>query len=381
MKVLVGICVAFMLMKGICLAQAPGRAIAGTVCDPSGDYAVIVECAPFQRTVRASIVEAGRTTMTDFALHVGNLRDAVTVHAASPQMHYESPTVSGVVTHDQIESVPLNGRGFLELAKLDPGVQSPSTTNRNRTLVPILGAPAMNVGGARFTVGGGSVRAVALGGAQISVSQEVVQEFQVASVNFSVAAGMTDAGAVNVITRAGANEPRATAFYFFRDHNLAAYPALRRDPSNPDPFFQRQQFGATAGGPVRRDRAFYFVSWERNDQEGVAATTLSGDFARLSRVTGSPVRGTLVSARVDLQINGAHSLMGAPVSPEAFNRRMGRTRVSLIAEAFNVFNAANLTGYTGDLRRADFGQPTSRVTQIFGSGGPRAVQVAARLAF
>ena len=375
--------------------------------------------------------------MTDFALHVGNLRDAVTVHAASPQMHYESPTVSGVVTHDQIESVPLNGRGFLELAKLDPGVQSPSTTNRNRTLVPILGAPAMNVGGARFTVGGGSVRAVALGGAQISVSQEVVQEFQVASVNFSVAAGMTDAGAVNVITRAGANEPRATAFYFFRDHNFAAYPALRRDPSNPDPFFQRQQFGATAGGPVRRDRAFYFVSWERNDQEGVAATTLSGDFARLSRVTGSPVRGTLVSARVDLQINGAHSLMGAPVSPEAFNRGMGRsdleqlvtqfnqnvagtkdatgtviptltlppgysfgdnfhsldlrlsrsfvirgrTRVSLIAEAFNVFNAANLTGYTGDLRRADFGQSTSRVTQIFGSGGPRAVQVAARLAF
>jgi hypothetical protein len=187
-------------------------------------------------------------------------------------------------------------------------VQAPFAANRNRTIVPILGAPAPNVGGARFTVDGGSVTAVALGGAQMGFSQELVQEFQVATVNFDLSAGMTDSGAINVVTRAGGNDARGSAFYFYRDHNLAAYPALIRNPSNPDPFFQRQQFGVAAGGPVRRDRVFYFATWERNDQRAVGATTLLWpDFAHLSRITPSPVVGALFSARADARINAAHT--------------------------------------------------------------------------
>ena len=205
----------------------------------------------FQRIARTATVEAGTTTRADFALRVGDLSDSVTVQAASPQIHHDSAAVGGVITRDQIEGLPLNGRSFLELAKLEPGMQPPTGANRNRTIVPVLGAPASNVGGARFTVDGGSVTAVGLGGSQMGFSQEVVQEFQVSTVNFELSTGMTDAGAINVVTRAGGNELRATTFYFFRDHNLAAYPALQRDPNNPDPFFQRQQFGFAVGGPIR----------------------------------------------------------------------------------------------------------------------------------
>src|SRR5205823_10956571 len=127
-------------------------------------------------------------------------------------------------------ALPVNGRNFLVLAKLEPGLQTPTAANRNRTVVPVLGTPASNVGGARVTVDGGSVTAVGFGGAQMSFSQDVVQEFQVSTVNFDLSAGMTDAGAINVVTRAGDNDRRATAFYFFRDHYLSAYPALNRDP-------------------------------------------------------------------------------------------------------------------------------------------------------
>jgi hypothetical protein len=275
-----------------------------------GEYVVSVELSGFQSTVRVAIVEAGSTTTADFTLRVGELRDSVTVPGASPQIRHDSASVSGLVTHDQIEALPLNGRGFLELAKLEPGVQPAGVTNRNRTLVAILGAPAANVGGARFTVDGGSVTAVALGGAQIGLSQEAVQEFQVSSVNFDLAAGMTDAGSVNVVTRSGGNDVKGAAFYFFRDHHLGAYPGLSRDPNNPEPFFQRQQLGAAIGGPLRRNRAFYFASWERNDQRGVAATTLvARDFAHLSRVTSSPLVGNLFTARVDTKINSANSLL------------------------------------------------------------------------
>jgi hypothetical protein len=263
------------------------------------------------RIARAATVEAGTTTRADFALRVGDLSDSVTIQAASPQIHYDSASVSGVITRDQIEGLPLNGRSFLDLAKLEPGVQPPTGANRNRTVVPVLGAPASNVGGARFTVDGGSVTSVGLGGAQMGFSQEGVQEFQMSTMNFDLAAGMTDAGSINVVTRGGGNDLRATTFYFFRDHNLAAYPVLIRDPGQTNPFFRRQQFGFAVGGPVRRDRVFYFGNWERNDQSAVVGTTLLvPDFAHLSRVTRSPFLGDLLNVRLDAKISDAHTIFG-----------------------------------------------------------------------
>jgi hypothetical protein len=347
MKLFVAACVLLcILVPRDCPAQSPVGTIAGLVRDPaggvmsgvqvravnaangqvrttttggqgeysvpallSGMYELTAEAAGFQRTIRAAAVEAGTTTRADFILRLGEVSDSVTVEAASPQMQYESASVAGLITHEQIQGLPLNGRSFLELAKLEPGVQSPVAANRNRTVVEVLGAPATNVGGARFTVDGGSVTSVALGGAQMGFSQELVQEFQVSSVNFNLSAGMTDAGAINIVTRGGGNEAHATIFYFFRDHNLAADPALNRDQNNPTPFFQRRQFGLASGGPVRRDRVFYFGNWERNDQRAVATTTLlTPDFAHLSRTTASPLLGDLFSVRLDGKITDAHTV-------------------------------------------------------------------------
>jgi len=112
----------------------------------AGEYEVSVEASGFQRMLRQAAVEAGTTTTTDFALRVGEVTESVTVGGATPEMHYDSHSIGGVVTHGQIENLPLNGRSFLELAKLEPGVQPPTRTNSNRTLVAVLGAPGSNVG-------------------------------------------------------------------------------------------------------------------------------------------------------------------------------------------------------------------------------------------
>ena len=143
--------------------------------------------------------------------------------------------------------------------------------------------------------------AVGNGGSSMGFSQEVVQEFQISTVNFDLSTGLTADGAVNVVTRSGGNDLHGTAFYFFRDHNLAAYPALNRDPTDQDPFFQRRQFGIALGGPIRRDRLFFFGNWERNEQRGVVDTTLVGpDLAHLSRITPSPLFGDQLStSRLD----------------------------------------------------------------------------------
>ena len=334
------------LTPGIAPAQSPAGTIAGVVRDSSGavvpgvqveavnaatglvrtsatseqgdyglpallpgDYQLSVEAAGFERIVRSVIVEAGGTTTVNFDLRVGEVKESVTAEAISPQIHFDSASIRGLITRGEIEGLPLNGRSFYELAKLEPGVQPASRGSNNRTFVPVLGAPAGNSGRAtRVTVDGGSIMAIGNGGAAMGMSQEVVQEFQVSTANFDLTTGITDSGAVNIVTRSGSNTLHGAAFLFFRDHNLSAYPALVRDPFNPDPFFQRRQFGFEVGGPIRRDRAFFFANWERNEQRGVGSTRLVvPDFAHLTRVTPSPLFGNQFSLRMDGRISNAHS--------------------------------------------------------------------------
>ena len=332
----------FLVWMGCAAAQAPTGFVAGVVRDPSGaavpaaqvkienkstgfartvatsgtgdysfavllagEYEVTVAFPGFRPAIRQAGVEAGLTTTTDFNLQIGDAKESVTAESSTPQMHFDSPSITGLVTRDQIENLPLNGRSFLELAKLEPGGQPPTRQNNNRTLVPVLNAPSGSSGrGTRVTVDGGSIMAIGYTGSAMGFSQESVQEFQVSAVGFDLATGITDQGAINLVTRSGGNALHGGAFYFFRDHTLAAYPALRRDPANADPFFQRRQFGFAVGGPVLRDRLFFFANWERNEQRGVAATTLlTPEFAHFSRITPTPLFGDLLSVRLDAMLS------------------------------------------------------------------------------
>ncbi|HEY1271330.1 MAG TPA: carboxypeptidase regulatory-like domain-containing protein, partial [Terriglobales bacterium] len=338
--------VLFQMWMGFATAQTPTGFIVGVVRDPSGaavpaarveveskstgfartvissgtgdyscpallagEYEISVEFPGFRKAVRKAAVEAGLTTTTDFSLQIGDEKESVTAESTSAQMHFDSPSVNGLITRGQIENLPLNGRSFLELAKLEPGGQSLTRQNNNRTLVPVLNAPSGNSGrGTRVTVDGGSIMAIGYTGSAMGFSQEAVQEFQVSAVGFDLANGITDQGAINVVTRSGTNALHGAALYFFRDHTLAAYPALKRDAANPDPFFQRRQFGFAVGGPVLRDRIFFFANWERNEQRGVAATTLlTPEFAHFSRVTATPLFGDLLSLRLDAALSHAHN--------------------------------------------------------------------------
>jgi Carboxypeptidase regulatory-like domain len=274
-----------------------------------GIYHLRVEAAGFKRVERSAVVAAGTTTTVDLSLEVGEITVTVTVPGVQPQIRHDHHQVSGLTTRGQIEALPLNGRSFLELAKLEPGVQQPTRASSNRIFVPALGQPQGNNGrGTRVTVDGGSIMAVGNGGSAMGFSQEVVQEFQVATVNFDLATGITNGASINVATRSGGNELRGSGIYFFRDHTLAAYPALRRDRTNPDPFFQRRQFGFALGGPLRRDRVFFFGDYERNEQRGVVATTLLvPEFAHFSRITPSPYFGNQLSLRVDGRLSNAHT--------------------------------------------------------------------------
>jgi hypothetical protein len=378
-----------LIALGTVRAQAPTGAIAGLVADPTGaaisgarvvvtnketglkrtcvtaprgdysapallagEYEVVAEAPGFQRLALEATIEAGITTTVNPTMQVGPTTETVTVDAASPQIHYDAHEVGGVVTRPQIEGVPLNGRGFLELAKLEPGAQQPTRGSNNRTFVPLLGAPngGNNGRATRVTMDGGSIMQIGNGGAAIGFSQEVVQEFQVSTVNFDLSTGTTASGAVNVVTRSGSNQLHGSGFFFFRDHRLSAYPGLKRDPFNPDPFFQRRQYGFAIGGPIRKDRAFFFGNFERNEQRGVISTELlTPEFAPLSRITASPTYVNQFSVRTDFSLGERHSVflrhshegsfsygpttlngVGLHASPSAWTRQPGWADQSIL---------------------------------------------------
>jgi len=275
---------------------------------PAGTYAVKAEVPGFRTMVREATVAVGGLTTADLHLQVGAAKDIVTVEGITPQIEYERHTIDGVVTRQQIQNLPLNGRSFLQLAMLEPGVSvsANSQGQYNRAFdVSILGADSNLT---RITVDGASVRDSVTGGTQQNFSQEIVQEFQVSSVNFDLSTGIGAGGAVNVVTRGGGNQFHGSGFFFFRDHNMSAYPVLQRNPLATDPFFARRQSGGWVGGPVKKDKLFFFSSIEHNNQKAVFAPLPSDPlFQNFATLAPSPYVGTTLTERIDWRISAKHN--------------------------------------------------------------------------
>ncbi len=276
---------------------------------PAGTYEVQSKVAGFRLLIRHATVAAGTTTTVDLHMQVGQPSETVTVESASAQINYESHSIEGVITRQQIQDLPLNGRSFLQLAQLEPGVSvSPGTTAQYNALfsVSILGGDS---GRTAINVDGGTIRNEIEGDTQMNFSQEVVQEFQVSSANFDLSTDITSVGSINVVTRQGGNGLHGSAYFFFRDHNMAAYPALRRDPAAPDPFFARRNPGFWVSGPVKKDKLFFFFNYEFMNQAQLF--TVQPDLPSIAGLAGnfsSPYKGKTLSARLDYRVTPNHSM-------------------------------------------------------------------------
>jgi hypothetical protein len=201
----------------------------GTFTVPSlaaGSYVVSVELQGF-KTHRVEVtVETGRVSTLDVRMELGAASESILVSASAVHVETEAHAISGVITRQEIQELPLNGRSFLQLAFLEPGVTAnPGSTSQYNSLfsVSILGGDSNKTA---ITVDGGNVRNSIEGNTAMNFSQEVVEEFQLSSANFDLSTGITSVGAVNVVTRSGSNDLRGSGYFFFRNNNLAAYPAL-----------------------------------------------------------------------------------------------------------------------------------------------------------
>jgi hypothetical protein len=274
-----------------------------------GDYDIEVSSPGFMRVRQRLALRVGDQPTIDFELSPGFATD-LEIEGRASGIDTTGFKVDGAVSRPQIENLPLNGRSFLELARLEPGVQVDAVVNagafgNNYQRVSIGGASYLQT---RITVDGSAVEDRINGGTAQNFSQESVQEFQISTFSFDPATATTGTGAVNIVTRRGGNDYHGSLFFYYRDHSLAAYPGLRRDPANPDPFFARKQFGLSLGGPLKKDRVFWFVNAERLDQDGVSAVANNHPiFSKLDVVSPNHLDFALVNARVDGRIGERHN--------------------------------------------------------------------------
>jgi len=277
-----------------------------------GNYEVRAEIKGFRTLVRPATVLAGSPTTVDMAMTVGATNEVVTVEAAAAQINYDNNTIAGVIERQTIEDIPLNGRSSLQLAQLEPGVTvAPGSPSQFNALfnVNILGGTGNYGIGPLITMDGGVINDEMEGGTSMNFSQEVVQEFQLSSVNYDISTGITSSGAINIVTRSGTNDFHGAGYFYYRDHNMAAFPGLQRDPLDPNPFFARRNPGVNIGGPIKKDKMFFFFSYEHMNQGSVFSVpeTLPST-ANLSGIFPSPLIYNWYNARFDYRLSPKHLL-------------------------------------------------------------------------
>jgi len=263
-----------------------------------GEYEVRIEAKGFQTHVLTVPVQVGNIASGSAKLTLGQSTEVVEVTGSAVAVNTEQATVQGVLTTEQIENLPINGRNFLDLAQLEPGVQIQDGGSFDPTK---NGFSSISFGGrfgrtARIEVDGIDISDETVGTTTQNLPAGSIQEFQVSQSSLDLSTELTSSGAVNVVTRSGSNKWHGQAFYLFRDDSIAARIAPTQVP------FQRNNFGGELGGPIFKDKLFFFVDAERLKQDSTQPVTNGAPFGVNDGGFAGPFRDTNGVAKLDWRI-------------------------------------------------------------------------------
>lgn len=307
-----------------------------------GKYAVKVELKGFKTAEFSALVQVNTTATGNVKLDVGESSQVVEVQAAEVRVNTEQATVQGVLTADQIENLPINGRNFLDLAQLEPGVQ----IQDGGTFDPTKnGFSSVSFGGrfgrtARIEVDGVDISDETVGTTTQNLPLGSIEESSLQQSSLDLSTELTSSGSVNVATRSGTNGLHGDAFYLFRDQSLNA--ALPGDSTNP---FQRNQFGGSLGGPIMKDKLFFFADVERTKQDLLDPVLPGPPFTGLVGSFNSPFR----------ELNGMGKIDWSASRYKAFYRftyDQNKSILPFIPNSFQPF--ANVNHSRGQIVGVDF---------------------------
>ncbi len=335
MKSWVSVCVLFTLLAGISYGQTVGASVQGIISDATGavlpganvtvknsgtgatvelvsdergrylapllqpgDYEIQVALPGFQSVTRRGIrLAVGQNAVVDVKLDVGQVTNQVEVVADANPINLTSAALSGLVNDKEIRDLPLNGRSFQQLALLQTGVTAALAAGSD-----VVGGrtPKISINGARpeqnnFLLDGTDINNVYNktpgSSAGVLLGVDAILEFQVLTNAYSAEFGRSAGGQINAVTRSGENSVHGSVFEFLRNSALDAKDFFDAK-TKPIPPFKRNQFGATLGGPIARDKTFYFLAYEGLiERLGVSGATFVPDAnARRGIIDGRTVQ-------------------------------------------------------------------------------------------
>jgi len=251
-----------------------------TVTNDRGVY-VLTDLAPGEYEVRAEakgfadhittnlILQVGQTVTLNSQLELRAVTEKSELYADPPLVNNVDSLVQGVIEAREVESLPLNGRNFLELALLVPGNAPAPNFDPTKTNTLVISSAGQRGRGGNVTVDGADNNDDVVGGPVQNISQEAIREFQIATNRFSAQQGRSGSGVINVVTKAGGNEVHGSGSVYFRNQDLQGLPATFDRSLGETPPFDRQQYAFTLGGPIKTDKAWFFGSFEYRNQDGV----------------------------------------------------------------------------------------------------------------
>ncbi|MGE3275237.1 MAG: carboxypeptidase regulatory-like domain-containing protein [Vicinamibacterales bacterium] len=269
-----------------------------------GRYTLRAELGGFTpQEVRDIEMTIGLALRQDFTLAVGALTESIVVSGEAPVVDTTKAEVSGVVTQEQIEALPINSRQYLSLALLMPGTSVDATRSF---------FPTVNVGGSMSfnstgNVVDGMINNMAEDGEpRQNLPQDAVEEFKVSNQQFPAEFGLATGGIVQVVTKSGTNAFTGSGFEYFRDKSLNAKGLFETEK----PEFRRHQFGVSAGGPIIRDRMHFFGAVERTqvNEFYTVNTGLPQFYSSVEGTFKKPFTRNLYLGRVDYQVSNTQSM-------------------------------------------------------------------------
>src|SRR5215510_227894 len=230
---------------------------------PVGNYKVEVKAGTFQPQSRTLTLKVGESASLDITLAPGQVEQQLTVTTTAPLIEPTRTSTDTVIEQQQIQNLPVNGRQFIDFALLAPGVIIGDTTSGSTDVIiePVtnLSFAGQNIHYNFIAIDGADNISTASGVQKTTPSQEAVREFLVINNTYSVEAGRAVGGIVNIVTKSGTNTVHGSLYEYFRNdamdaRSILAAPGLDK--------LRQNQFGGTLGGPIRKDRTFFFGNYE-----------------------------------------------------------------------------------------------------------------------
>jgi Carboxypeptidase regulatory-like domain len=273
---------------------------------PASSYALTASAsqgfAPWEQPVS---LDLGQSRNIPIQLTVAGDQAGVHVEADAQQgINTTTSVVGGVISARQIETLPLNGRNYLELALLVPGNSPAPNFDPTKDNTVVISSAGQVGRGGNVTVDGADNNDDAVGGSLVNIPEDAVQEFQIASNRFSAELGRSGSTVINVVTQQGTNRLHGGIAIYERDKSLQGLPATYDPGIGSTPPFHRQQYAGDLGGPFRQDKAWWFLAVEDRQQQGADLAGVRNTATRSINRTfaTAPLHDFLATERLDWQI-------------------------------------------------------------------------------